>query len=98
VTFSNVTLKGIYGVLKGEDDDNEVDQYGVSASGEFGAATVTAYYRALDDDNAAQWYGIGASYDLGGGLAVAGGVVQQDFEDIGGDSDTLADFGLSFSF
>ncbi|MCX7890415.1 MAG: porin [Rhodobacteraceae bacterium] len=86
VTFSGVTLKAIYA----DSNDLDGDQYAFSASGTFSGVGVTAFYNEdLDGETA---YGLGASYDLGGGAKVMGGVVDSS------DNDTVADFGVSFSF
>jgi outer membrane protein OmpU len=55
-----------------------------------GATTVTAFYADHGTDMTA--YGRGASYDLGGGASLKGGLAKLE------DTDTVADFGLSFSF
>lgn len=114
VTFSGVTLKGVYGQV--DVDGTQVDQgdqYGVSASAGFGAATVKAYYRAVEvdykaasniKDNKLQAYGLGVEYDLGGGLALEAGVAQAEQDYLVGtnnsDTETLtvADFGISINF
>lgn len=99
VTFDAITLKGVYGQFDPDGEDN-IDQYGVSASGTWGAVTAKGYYRALESDgDTIQFYGIGAEYDLGGGLALEAGLQGTDDEDLaGGDTNTQADFGLSFVF
>jgi len=103
VTFSGVTLKGVYGQFDGDNLVADLDQYGVSADAEFGAASVAAFYRVIDQDAfgpaaAAQdaVYGLGGAYDLGGGLALEAGVAQFDPEE--GDSRTAFDFGVSINF
>ncbi|MFV0245005.1 MAG: porin [Qingshengfaniella sp.] len=99
VTFSDITLKGIYGYAEGE-DDGEVHQYGVSAEGTWDALTLSAFYRKVDGDDGVTFsdnddkkdaYGIGAIYDLGGGAALAGGIISVD-------NDEMADFGVKFTF
>ncbi|QDY68260.1 porin [Qingshengfaniella alkalisoli] len=105
VTFSDITLKGVYGVV--DADDWEIEQYGISAEGTWGATTVAAYWRALDTSDIMfdgdgdgfadeefgkiEIYGIGAEYDLGGGASVAGGIASVD-------DNTIGDIGLKFSF
>jgi outer membrane protein OmpU len=105
-TFSNVTLKGIYGYVDGSSVD--YTQYGVSASGTWGATTLEAYYRILDlsdltlsddddpltpdiDGSELEMYGIGAEYDLGGGATLAGAVASID-------DTAVADLGVKFAF
>ncbi|OSP55061.1 porin [Pseudoruegeria sp. SK021] len=99
VTFSGVTLKGVYGQFDPSKGDN-IDQYGISAAWTGGATTVKGYYRELkQDDESLKFYGVGAEYDLGGGLALEAGLQQTDEEDFfDGDTQTQADFGLSFVF
>jgi outer membrane protein OmpU len=87
-SFSGVTGKLTYGRATGS-----VDQYGLSVTGTFDATTVTAFARRDFADNT--HYGVGGSYNLGGGASIVGGVVRQD---LGATSNTIADFGLSFSF
>ena len=106
VTFSGVTLKGVYG--RADIDSTNVDysdQYGVSAEAGFGAAVVKAYYRTIvtefknsgtpSDDFVA--YGLGGEYDLGGGLKLEAGIAQAE-RDTAPDDLTVADFGLSINF
>lgn len=90
VTFSGVTLKGAYGRIDG---DTYADQYGVSAEYAWDAFSVTGYWREIDFENAGKGdaYGIGGAYDLGGGASVVAGIA--DIND-----NTVADFGLKFSF
>lgn len=66
---------------------------GISVEGSFDATTVTAFaYRDNFDDTQ---FGVGASYDLGGGASIKGGIVRQD---LGATNNTIADFGLAFTF
>ncbi len=106
VTFSGVTLKGVYGRIDVDSATiDTVDQYGVSASARFDAATVSAYYRTVEpdfkvagtpsDDFVA--YGLGAEYDLGGGLKLEAGVAQAERDTVK-DTLTVADFGVSINF
>ncbi|MGS4945414.1 porin [Meridianimarinicoccus sp. RP-17] len=105
VTFSGVTLKGIYGRAD-QDNVGSVDQYGVSAAAGFGAASVTAYWRQLETDPdvgasvTTSFYGLGAAYDLGGGLALEAGVAQYDIDEVSAASGNtvVADFGVSINF
>lgn len=105
VTFSGVTLKGLYGQFDGDNLLADLDQYGVSADAAFGAASVSAFYRvlAIDAFGAAaarddQVYGLGVAYDLGGGLALEAGIAQFDPDVPGQDSTAAADFGVSINF
>ncbi|TVP73096.1 MAG: porin [Rhodobacteraceae bacterium] len=84
--IEGITAKAIYGRISGGDT-----QYGLSVSGSFDEVTVTAFGRRDFDSDT--HYGIGASYNLGGGAALRGGVVRN-----GTSSDTVADFGLAFTF
>lgn len=97
VTFADITFKGTYGIFDAK-DGGDLEQYGVSAEGTWGATTVAAYWRQLnaedndrDIDATLDAYGIGAEYDLGGGAAVAGGVASID-------DNTVADLGVKFAF
>ena len=112
VTFSNITLKGMYGNINvDEPGQDNLDQWGLSAEGVFGATTVAAFYHELQglegavgavsgetigEDNL-QYYGIGAEYDLGGGASVAAGLASvYDISD--NDNKMTADFGVKFAF
>jgi len=66
-------------------------QYGVSVEGSFDATTVAAFARR--DFFRDTHYGVGAKYDLGGGASIVGGVARN-----GGTRNTVADFGLAFTF
>jgi outer membrane protein OmpU len=109
VTFSGVTLKGMWGQF----DINQagvdvVNQYGVSAEGTFGAITVAAYYRELEGlkgavvGDPANGNTVGdnniALYGIGaeydlGGGASVAGGVANTFGD-----NTVADLGVKFAF
>jgi outer membrane protein OmpU len=66
---------------------------GLSVEGSFDATTVTAFaYRDVFKDTD---LGLGVSYDLGGGASIMGGIVR---DEDGGARETIADFGLAFSF
>ena len=103
-SFEGVTAKVTYGRIDSDQRDFLIDagaavesrnQYGLSVSGSFDEVSVTAFGRRDVFSNT--HYGIGASYDLGGGASLVGGVVRD-----GGSTDagkqTIADFGLSFTF
>lgn len=111
INLAGATLTGIYGRIE-EDNLGSFDQYGVSGTYGFGAASVSAYWRQIesDYDNPAtspagkditvSFYGLGAAYDLGGGLAIEAGVAQYDVSELTGLSGNtvVADFGLSIDF
>lgn len=105
VTFSGVTLKGVYGQADIGTTIDKVDQYGVSVSSSFGAASVAAYYKAVDvsflaagtADRKGEFYGLGGAYDLGGGLSLKAGVSQADVDGTP-DTVTVADFGVAINF
>jgi len=69
-------------------------QYGLGVSGTFDATTVSAFGRR--DFAKDRYLGLGASYDLGGGASIKGGVVHMSPNT--GSSETVADFGLAFTF
>ena len=104
ITFSSVTLKGAYGLID-FDNTGDLAQYGVSAEYGWNAWTFAAYYRQIDtdfdnpstNDVTDRLYGGGVSYDLGGGLSLAAGITQWDFEDLPSKF-VLADFGVAFAF
>ena len=101
--FDGFAVKGIYGRAGGDlgsflsdTQGAKRNQYGLSAMGTFDEVTVTAFgnrnFFTTD-------YGIGAAYDLGGGAALTGGIVRLGSNsDLGIESATTADFGLTFSF
>jgi len=83
--------------LSEEFDGTSRLQYGASVEGTFDETTVTAFASRtfFRETN----YGVGASYDMGGGASVVGGVVRQGGSTaLGTSSNTVADFGVSFSF
>ena len=75
--------------------------YGLSMAYQMDAILVEGFYRrdgyeyttAGVDDEDYDSFGIGAEYDLGGGAVLAGGIIDTDYLD-----DTVADFGIKFSF
>ena len=71
------------------------NQYGLSVSGSFDDVTVTAFGRRDFDSNT--HYGLGGSFDLGGGAALTGGIVRDGGSTAAG-KQTIADFGLAFTF
>lgn len=92
-TFSNVTLKAVYGTTGGDLDGS---QTAVSATYAMDALSATAFW--ADDtesgvDGGSEAYGLGASYDLGGGLSVVGGWVKDKTAD-----DDAFDLGVKMSF
>ena len=89
VGFGDIGLKAFW-----SDGDATGTDIGVSVSYSAGALGLTAFYsqdEATAGSTSSDNYGLGASYDLGGGLSLVGGVV-------GGDEDTVADFGLNMAF
>lgn len=109
VTFSGVTLKGIWGQFDIDQAGVDVvNQYGVSAEGTFGATTVAAYYREIEGLKGVT-YGDPADgntvgddhiklYGVGaeydlGGGASVAGGIANSFGD-----NTVADFGVKFVF
>jgi outer membrane protein OmpU len=107
VMIGGGSLTGIYGRIE-EDKFGTFDQYGVSGSYGFGAASVSAYWRQISADYDAAgvadqdvtFYGLGAAYDLGGGVALEAGVAQYDVKDLTNLSGNtvVADLGLSINF
>lgn len=98
-TFSGLGFKAIYG--QGDNFGDDFKQYGASVDYTFGATTLTALARVVDFDSGLETkiYGIGANYDLGGGAALRAGIL--DIEDTSGLAafdDTVADFGVVFTF
>ena len=97
-------MKGAYGLID-FDSTGDLAQYGVSAEYGWNAWTFAAYYRQIDtdfdnpstNDVTDRLYGGGVSYDLGGGLSLAAGITQWDFEDLPSKF-VLADFGVAFAF
>lgn len=79
-----------YGEVYVTNNDVADTSWGVYGSYTTGALTIEASY--ADADNVAdEAYGIGAKYALGGGANLAGGVGSVN-------GDTVADFGVTFSF
>lgn len=99
--INDVNVKAFY--QKGG-KDNIIDNYaGIGADYTFGATTVGGYVQYVeladgfaytDGSTDATSYGIGAEYDLGGGLAVKGGLSDNNLDD----TDVVADLGMTFSF
>ena len=80
--------------------------FGLSADYAMDAVTIGGFWRRDEyksdwidaagndyDDQEFDSFGIGAEYDLGGGATLAGGIIDTDYLD-----DTVADFGIKFSF
>jgi outer membrane protein OmpU len=90
-TFGTTTVTAYYGSAS---DFFDFKQYGIGVASTFDALTVKGYAKKNDSTLVVvTTYGLGAEYDLGGGAKLVGGIADND---IGGD--TIADFGLSFSF
>jgi outer membrane protein OmpU len=89
---ATATFGAITGKLVVTDEDSDPD-LGVALSVDYtsGPLVVTAY-ASQNNSIGADAYGLGASYDLGGGAKVVGGIADANI------ADTVADFGLSFSF
>ena len=93
--FGAATVKAVYG----DNDDLNFKWYGASVDYTVGATTITGFAKEFDFDVVDfTRYGIGASYDLGGGAALKGGIVGGDDDGANGNFDTIADFGVAFSF
>lgn len=86
-SFGDATVK-----LVAKDHNVNDTEVAVSVDYAIGATTVTAFYADFGNVINYTAYGLGASYDLGGGASLKGGVAKRS------DLDTVADFGLSFSF
>ena len=100
-SFDMVTVRATYGQLfsDGKGALAADNQFGMSVSSTFDATTINAYARRdfLKDTH----FGLGASYDLGAGARLVGGVRYTDFNvntPAGDSSQTVADFGIAFSF
>lgn len=91
-TFGAVTGKATIINYDGNGDSEAA--YALSIDYTAGATTVTAFYRDADDVFGYTAFGLGAAYDLGGGAKVKGGLVSID----NGDSETIADVGITMSF
>ena len=94
-SFEGIDVKATYGRIS-SGVFAERDQYGLSVSGSFDATTVTAFGRRDFAGNT--HYGLGASYDLGGGASLIGGVVRDGTPTATSSNQTIADFGLAFTF
>lgn len=92
-TFGAVTGKATIINYDGNGDSEAA--YALSIDYTAGPTTVTAFYRDADDVFGYTAFGLGAAYDLGGGATVKGGLVNVDG---GGDSETVADVGITMSF
>lgn len=99
-TFNNFAIKGVYldydfdSVVGGADGKT----YGLGATYQMDAIAVKGFWRRDEVEVAGfeeefDSFGIGADYDLGGGAVLAGGIIDTDYLD-----DTVADFGIKFSF
>ena len=98
-SFDMITVRATYG--RAMNDLKDVfasnNQYGISASATFDATTVSAFARR--DFFKDTHIGIGGAYDLGGGARLVGGVRNTNFNDSDTKmSQTVADFGMAFSF
>ena len=105
-TFNNFSVKGIFAKYDdrytGAPDGETLEHtYGLGMAYQWDAILVEGFYRrdgyeyttAGVDDEDYDSFGIGAEYDLGGGAVLAGGIIDTDYLD-----DTVADFGIKFSF
>ena len=90
-TFSNVTVKAIYGTADMGATDG--DQMGVSATYAQDAFAATVFYNDDEELGGVQAYGLGGSYDLGGGAKLVGGYVKDQTND-----DDSFDFGIAMEF
>ncbi|MBO9434731.1 porin [Ruegeria sp. R13_0] len=100
VTFGDLTITGLVGDESSDGDpDNLVFDtfWGLSAGYNLGAATQILF--SYGDGSAefdTQAFGLGAIYDLGGGVSLRGGIGSNKVGD--GDTTTVADLGVQFSF
>lgn len=92
-TFGAVTGKAT--IINYDGNGNSESAYALSIDYTAGPTTVTAFYRDADDVFGYTALGLGAAYDLGGGATVKGGLVNVDGF---GDSETIADVGITMSF
>lgn len=96
-TFSDVTLRAVYGAVSGRGATLDVDQYGISASYSMDATSIDGFWRetSVSDGRDITTIGVGATYDLGGGASIEGGIARLDD---GTDPNTIADLGVNFEF
>ena len=105
-TYNNFSFKGVFAKyddrFTGRADGETLEHtYGLGLAYQWDAVLVEGFYRrdgyeyttAGVDDEDFDSFGIGAEYDLGGGAVLAGGIIDTDYLD-----DTVADFGIKFSF
>ena len=109
--YNNFSVKGVFAnyddrftdarnVEAGADQQLK-NTVGLGLAYQWDAVLVEGFYRrdgyeyttAGVDDEDFDSFGIGAEYDLGGGAVLAGGIIDTDYLD-----DTVADFGIKFSF
>ncbi|HRM73102.1 MAG TPA: porin [Paracoccus sp. (in: a-proteobacteria)] len=90
------------GLVSAAANGYELDKtFGLGLAYQWDATLVEGFYRkdkfktdvAGLDDKSFDSFGIGAEYDLGGGAVLAGGIIDTDYL-----NDTVADFGIKFSF
>jgi outer membrane protein OmpU len=94
-TFSNVTLKAIFGTA--DMGAADADQMGVSATYAQDAFSATVFYNDDEDFGGGTAVGVGGAYDLGGGASVKAGYVS--FDPVGpAGSDDSFDFGFAMEF
>lgn len=101
-TFGAVTAKATVIQYDWEGPFDSETAFALSVDYVTGPTTITAFYRDASDAfyatdaEPATYFGLGAAYDLGGGATVKGGIVNVSPE--GGDSETIADLGVTMSF
>jgi len=97
--FNNFAIKGVYMDYSIDSiADADAKTYGLGATYQMDAIAVKGFWRrdefeVAGFDEEFDSFGIGADYDLGGGAVLAGGIIDTDYLD-----DTVADFGIKFSF
>lgn len=97
--FNNFAIKGVYMDYSIDSiADADAKTYGLGATYQMDAIAVKGFWRrdefeVAGVDEEYDSFGIGADYDLGGGAVLAGGIIDTDYLD-----DTVADFGIKFSF
>ncbi|MDQ7776001.1 porin [Paracoccus aminovorans] len=97
--FNNFAIKGVYMDYSIDSiADADAKTYGLGATYQMDAIAVKGFWRrdeveVAGFDEEYDSFGIGADYDLGGGAVLAGGIIDTDYLD-----DTVADFGIKFSF